>query len=317
MIFLIQLAFSSPFVHPHQEKSFLNWMKNTNQLFVGNEYQIRFGIWLTNQRLVHEQNSGGFSFQISMNKFAALTPSEYQSLLGFKRTSKRKPSQKSKLVPTDAIVDWRTKGVVNPIQDQGQCGSCWAFSAVEAIETEYAIKYGHLYKFSEQNLLDCDFFCDGCDGCEMDNAFEFILEGQDGNLTLSDKYPYYPFPQKCKYDPSSTIHVLEGYVDLPKGDEVALAAAVQQYGVISIAIDASHYSFQLYFGGIYDEPSCDSTYLDHAVGLIGYGSERGVNYWIVRNSWGLDWGENGYIRMVKDKNNQCGEASDASYPIIA
>jgi cathepsin L len=124
MIVLIALAFSAPFISIHEEKSFLSWMRSTNQLFIGDEYQTRFGIWLTNKRLVQEHNAGSKSFKVSLNRLSALTPAEYRSLLGYKVDLRKKnPIQKKSLKIPDTV-DWRDSGVVNPIQDQGQCGSC-------------------------------------------------------------------------------------------------------------------------------------------------------------------------------------------------
>lgn len=311
---LIALTCSSPVIHLYQEKSFVNWMKKTNQLFIGEEYQIRLGIWLTNQRLVQEHNSGKTTFRVSMNKLSALTSSEYQCLLGYKGQIKRKSSKKSFLVPTDAEVDWRTKGVVNPIQDQGQCGSCWAFSATQSIESIYAIKTGTLIKLSEQNIVDCVVSCAGCEGGSMDYAFEYLKRFQKGYQEYLSNYPYTAVDGRCAYSQSKSVQVLNDYHDVSQGDEVALAVDVQKHGPIAVGIDASNWGFQLYTRGIYDDPNCNPRNVDHGVGLIGYGSENGVNYWIVRNSWTRSWGEEGYIRMVKDKNDQCGIATVASYP---
>jgi len=298
----------------HEEQSFLNWMRESNQFFTGDEYQARLGIYLANKRLVQEHNSANKGFKVAMNKFAAMTPAEYKSLLGFKPVHTTKITTSSN-APSNDSVDWRNKGCVNAIKDQGQCGSCWAFSTVQAAEGCYAAKKGKLYNLSEQNLVDCVTGCDGCDGGLMTEAFSYIAKQQDGAIESESDYPYVAYDQSCKYVASKGVKIgIKGYKEISHGSESDLASKVASIGPIAIAIDASNWSFQLYSSGIYDEPSCSSSNLDHGVGCIGYGSEGSKNYWIVRNSWGTSWGEQGYIRMIKDKNNQCGEASMACYP---
>ena len=298
------------------ERSFLGWMRETGNTFVGEEYQKRFGIWLSNRRLVHEHNAAnGATFNLAVNNLAHLTPAEYKTLLGFSpRISKHPKSLSNKGFRNVNSVDWRDKGVVNPIRDQGQCGSCWAFSTVQGQESSYAIKHGKLQILSPQNLVDCVTDCYGCNGGLMEPAYQYVINNQGGKWMLEEDYPYKGFQSTCKFDSNKAVQSTTGVVWVNEDDEKDLADKVANYGPAAIAIDASHYSFQLYASGIYDEPSCSSSGLDHAVGCVGFGSENGINYWIVRNSWGESWGEKGYIRMVKDKNNQCGEASYALFP---
>lgn len=298
------------FYQQHEEKSFLSWMRETNQLFTGDEYQTRFGIWMSNKRLVQEHNSAN-TFQVSMNKFASMTQAEYKSILGFKANAKGVRGVASRRANA-AQVDWRDSGIVNDVKDQSSCGSCWAFSAVQAAESGWAQKSGKLLSFSEQNLVDCDTSSSGCNGGLMTSAYTYIIGKQSGMFMLEEDYPYTAEAGTCKYDASKGYGKLVSYVEID-GTETDLAAKVST-GVVAIAIDASHWSFQLYSSGIYDESKCSSLNLDHGVGCVGYGTESGVAYWIVRNSWGTSWGENGYIRMVKDKNNQCGEATMACQP---
>jgi cathepsin L len=290
-------------------------MRETGNMFTGDEYQTRLGIWISNKRLVQEHNAGKNSFKLAMNRFAHLTPAEYKVLLGFKvNKAARKAAQKTSFVANDEI-DWRKKGVVNPIQDQAQCGSCWAFSTIQGQESSYAISYGKLQKLSEQNLVDCVTSCYGCDGGLMDISFDYVIQYQKGKFMLESDYPYTGRDGTCKFDASKAVSKIVSYVNVAEGSEDDLAAKVSQYGPACIAIDASHYSFQLYSSGIYDESSCSAFNLDHAVGVVGYGSEGSKQYWIVRNSWAEDWGEQGYIRMIKGKNNQCGVASMACIPL--
>ena len=291
-------------------------MRQTNQFYTGDEYQARLGIFLANKRLVQEHNAANKGFTVAMNKFAAFTPAEYKSLLGFKPIAI--PEEKGiPSVTNDAEIDWRQKGCVNPIKDQAQCGSCWAFSTIQAAEGCYAAKSGKLLDLSEQNLVDCVTSCSGCNGGLMTSSYTFVVNNQKGLFMYQKDYPYVAYDQSCKFVESSGVNIgLTGYKAIVTGSESDLAAKCASVGPIAIAIDASNWSFQMYSSGIYDEAACSPRNLDHGVGCVGYGTEGGKAYWIVRNSWGQDWGENGYIRMVKDKNNQCGEATMACYPTL-
>jgi cathepsin L len=290
-------------------------MRETGNMFTGEEYQTRFGIWMANKRLVQEHNAGKFSFTVAVNKLAHLTPAEYRSMLGFRmnKAQRKAVAAKSSFQAPDAI-DWRQKGAVNAVQDQASCGSCWAFSACQAQESAYQINYGKLQKLSEQNLVDCVTTCSGCNGGLMTSAYEYVVSKQGGLFMLETDYPYTGKDGSCQFVKSKGVSKCTGYVEIAEGSETDLAEKVASMGPAAIAIDASNWSFQMYSSGIYDESACSAYDLDHGVGCVGYGAEGGVKYWIVRNSWGTSWGENGYIRMVKDKNNQCGEASMACIP---
>nr|AAR37420.1 papain-like cysteine proteinase [Trichomonas vaginalis] len=281
-------------------------------MFTGEEYQTRLGIWLSNKRLVQEHNRANLGFTVALNKLAHLTPAEYRSLLGFRMSKKQFKATASNAVAADSC-DWRQQGKVNPVKNQGQCGSCWAFSTVQAQESQYAIAHGQLQSLSEQNLVDCVTECYGCNGGLMTAAYDYVIRPQ-GKFMLEDDYPYTARDGSCKFDSKKGTSNVASYVTVNEGDEKDLAKKVSTLGPAAIAIDASAWSFQLYSSGIYDESACSSVNLDHGVGCVGYGTEGSKNYWIVRNSWGESWGEKGYIRMIKDKNNQCGEATMACIP---
>ncbi|OHT10052.1 Clan CA, family C1, cathepsin L-like cysteine peptidase [Tritrichomonas foetus] len=298
----------------HEEKSFLSWMRSTNQFYTGDEYQTRFGIFMANARLVKEHNAAKGKFTTGLNKFAAMTPSEYKALLGFRMDLAQRKAVKSTKKASVESLDWREKGVVNPIKDQAQCGSCWAFSAIQAAESVNCIKSGKLERYSEQNLVDCVTACYGCNGGLMDASYEYIIDSQNGHLNLEADYPYTAVDGTCKYAQYTPVASITKYVNVNQNDEDDLAAKVETYGPVAVAIDASNWSFQLYTGGIYDEPSCSPYSLDHGVGCVGFGAEGSTKYWIVRNSWGTSWGEAGYIRMIW-QDNQCGIASMACVPV--
>ena len=148
----------------------------------------------------------------------------------------------------------------------------------------------------------------------MDFAFQYIKENH--GIDTEDSYPYEAENDKCRYTKKNMGASDVGFVDIPQGDEAALMKAVATMGPVSIAIDASQESFQFYAKGVYQEPDCSSKDLDHGVLIVGYGTENGQDYWLVKNSWGKTWGDNGYIRMARNKGNQCGVASAASYPLV-
>ncbi|XBI49241.1 hypothetical protein VPH35_112838 [Triticum aestivum] len=213
-----------------------------------------------------------------------------------------------------ATVDWRTKGAVTPIKDQGGCGCCWAFSAVAAMEGVIKLKTGKLISLSEQELVDCDVHGEdqGCEGGLMDDAFKFIIK--NGGLTTESNYPYTAADDKCKTGTNDAASI-KSYEDVPTNNEGALMQAVASQPV-SVAVDGGDMTFQFYKGGVMTG-SC-GTELDHGIAAIGYGkTSDGTNYWLLKNSWGTTWGENGYLRMEKDipdKRGMCGLAMEPSYP---
>ena len=310
MFALFSLA-GAMLVAPHEERAFVSWMRSTNQVYAGDEYHLRLGCYLAASRFVQSHNAKG-TFKVSLNKFAALTPTEYRAMLGFRPGPRRGKTSKTAVNYPESI-DWREKGAVTEIKDQGQCGSCWAFSTIMGCEGANQVKTGTLLSFSESNLVDCVDTCLGCMGGFMAYAIEYVLDEQDGYFNLESDYPYQPVKRDCAYDKSKRAGRIRNYVEVEMNDEDDLATKVSSMGPVCVAIDASQMSFQLYTSGIYDEPHCSPANLDHGVGCVGYGVEDGVKYWIVKNSWGTVWGEQGYIRMIW-KNNQCGIATSGCVP---
>ncbi|OHT13809.1 Cysteine proteinase 3 [Tritrichomonas foetus] len=314
MFYLLVASSLSYLAQQFEEKSFLSWMRSTNQIFSGDEYHLRFGIYLTNLRLVQQHNSqSGRKFRIGLNKFACLTRNEYRALLGINPGEKLHHANinQKRNVEVPESLDWREKGAVCPIQDQGGCGSCWAFSAIAGAEGAWFIQTNELVKFSEQNLVDCVTECSGCGGGLRDSAYQHVIDNQQGQFMREEDYPYTAVEGDCQFDQSKGVGEIHGYYSVAVGSEDDLLESVTKYGPTSVGIDASSFNFQLYTDGIYDQSDdCLAFLINHGVVCVGFGTEDEVDYFIVRNSWGPGWGESGYVRFIRHINI-CGIATRA------
>uniref|UniRef100_H2ZJP9 Cathepsin L n=1 Tax=Ciona savignyi TaxID=51511 RepID=H2ZJP9_CIOSA len=302
---------------------FQEWKKLYNKIYKSDEEEQRMENWFNNWKKISDHNLeyslNRKSCQLKMNHFGDLTTKEFTTMMNGYRNDMRLKSNLlsfNSALKLPSLVDWRKEGLVTPVKNQGQCGSCWSFSATGALEGQHKRKTGKLVSLSEQNLIDCSVpeGNDGCNGGLMDQAFNYIK--LQGGIDTEAYYPYEAKNDKCRYNKTDVGATDVGYKDIASGDEEMLKEAVATRGPISVAIDASHQSFQFYSNGVYNEPECSSTMLDHGVLVVGYGTENGKDYWLVKNSWGPSWGEEGYIKMSRNANNQCGIATQASYPLV-
>nr|XP_033338546.1 cathepsin L isoform X2 [Megalopta genalis] len=294
------------------------------------EEKFRMKIYMDNKHKIAKHNSNyekkNVSFKLKMNKYGDMLHHEFvQVLNGFNRSAndvnRPKFTGAMFLEPANVqmpdTVDWRNYGAVTPVKDQGHCGSCWAFSSTGALEAQHFRAKGVLVSLSEQNLVDCSgkYGNNGCNGGMMTAAFKYVKDNH--GIDTENSYPYEEENDKCRYNPKDSGASDVGFVEIPENDEDKLKAAVATVGPISVAIDASHESFQFYSEGIYYEPQCSSVDLDHGVLVVGYGTdESGTDYWLVKNSWGTTWGDKGYIKMARNKMNNCGISSTACYPLV-
>ena len=304
------------------EKAYLEYLsKNGKSYGTKEEYQLRLETFRKNMLFVEQHNSqNADDHTVGLNHMADYTDAEYKQLLGYKKHMKKEHHHHKKhhrnLEENDlpASVNWVEAGAVTPVKNQGQCGSCWSFSATGAMEGRYQIKNGNLVSFSEQQLVDCSTAQGnmGCNGGLMDYAFEYA---EKTALDLESQYPYTGRDGTCNVPTAGTGQVVS-YADVTSKSPAALAAAVAE-GPVSVAIDAAGIAFQLYHSGIIKR-FC-GTSLDHGVLVVGYGTDAGVDYWLLKNSWGSGWGEKGYFRIKRDMTKTsdagvCGLQLQPSYP---
>jgi len=308
----------------------LNFIKTHNKVYSPTETIQKLAVFRSNLARIQELNSKypGASFRV--NKFADLTKEEFKRMYMSSTPMVRDPSAPLadeypesviKALPTS--FDWRPKGAVTPVKDQGACGSCWSFSTTGNIEGQWFLAGHKLVGLSEQNLVDCDHTCSnymgeqtcdqGCDGGLMQNAYQYIIK--NGGIDTEASYPYQGEDGQCQFSNKNIGAKIRNYTMLSTNED-QIAAYLVQHGPVSIAANAEEWQF--YIGGVFYLPCFTS--LDHGILIVGYGNETDVfdqtmPYWIVKNSWGADWGEDGYIRIERGVG-KCGLNQYASSSIV-
>ncbi|SPP84618.1 blast:Putative cysteine proteinase CG12163 [Drosophila guanche] len=291
------------------------------------ERQMRMRIFRQNLKTIEELNANEMgSAKYGITEFADMTSTEYKERTGLWQRDELKPTGGAPAVvpkyegefPKE--FDWRQKNAVTQVKNQGSCGSCWAFSVTGNIEGLYAVKTGELKEFSEQELLDCDTTDSACNGGLMDNAYKAIKD--IGGLEYEAEYPYEAKKKQCHFNRTLSHVQVSGFVDLPKGNETAMQEWLLTHGPISIGLNAN--AMQFYRGGVSHpwKTLCSKKNLDHGVLIVGYGVSDYPNfhktlpYWIVKNSWGPRWGEQGYYRVYRG-DNTCGVSEMATSAVLA
>ena len=336
MKFNIFLLLSIAFVKSSVISRFEEWINNFKIIIETDEqYSSTLEKWVNNNNFIDDVNARNLTYKLGHNQFSGMDSSDFSKYLGIsgilykdidiiENNKNVNNSVYYSTVPES--VNWVSKGAVTNVKDQGQCGSCWSFSTTGALEGAYFIKYGVLETFSEQQLVDCDNYRNGgkdlgCKGGLMDNAFTWI--GDNGGLCNESDYPYFsgetktngPCKTSCKNIKNSKI---TEFIDIIKSSDDEMMKAISNQPV-SIAIEADQHEFQLYKSGVFSA-SCGVN-LDHGVLVVGYGNENNLDYYLVKNSWGTSWGDDGYIKLGRGKhyNNgdgQCGLLLQGSFPVL-
>jgi len=318
---------------------FLNYIETFNKKYNENDLETRFNNFLKNLDFIENHE---YSFELGINRYADLSHEEFQhfvksggyindkqiesdfeieqpqikrSMLRFQNKRGSCESFKSKSNSLPESVDWREKNAVTDVKDQGHCGSCWSFSATGSMEGAWAIKTGKLVSFSEQQLIDCSslYGNGGCSGGLMENAFEYAI---DKGMCSEGELPYKAVGGLCS-ECNKVAH-FSSCVDVTPNNQLHLKEAVSK-GPVSVAIEADTLVFQFYKSGVIDDVKC-GTNLDHGVLVVGYGSENGKDYWVVKNSWGPGWGDKGFVKIARSNSTNdigiCGIAAQPSYIVV-
>ncbi|KAK8807222.1 hypothetical protein WA158_003981 [Blastocystis sp. Blastoise] len=318
-LFFISLVLGTLNSNSYYQQQFNKYKEQYHKVYSSRqEMRYRLQMFAYNMNKIEIENKKNHSYELGWSPFIDMSNDEFKSskLCGCLLDNSQNKIYRMRslnILKVPDHVDWREEGYVNEVKNQLFCGSCWAFSAVAAMEGVIAMKEGALYNLSEQQLVDCDSQSLGCNGGLMDYAFEYVI-GNEGICSEED-YPYTAQDDDCKSDECTPKGKIINYVDVVPKDGDALLEAISQ-NVVSVAVEADSFIFQAYKSGIVDSEEC-GTKVNHGVAAVGYGLEENRMYYIIRNSWGKDWGDNGYIKILHTHFDEgiCGINLAASYPV--
>ena len=295
---------------------YITYVEKNNKTYNFSNYNI----YHNNLKYIEEMNNKNLSYELGINDFIDQKSNNNNMNIYLRREECHNCFNENNDDIIPHAIDWRNRNAVTNVKNQGNCGDCWAFSTTGSIEGAWAIKHHHLYNLSEQMLTDCSrkFGNQGCEGGLMDNAFKYIIN--NGGLCTEDDYPYEAEDGICQSDQCENVVGINDYADVIPNDEEILKKATA-IGPVSVAIQANLTSFRFYKSGVYQDPDCGDL-LDHGVLVVGYGTDQdqGLDYWIVKNSWSPNWGDNGYIKILRNneysESSMCGIAMQPSFPIV-
>jgi len=323
ILFIVYACLSVCLAHDQAWEDYkLEWGK----VYTPEQDAAKYLTWKENVDEINIHNAlYGDTYTQSVNLFTDMTDAEfkasgYTGLVIPQEYLNGTIKADGRFVPSNApipnAVDWRQHGMVTKVKNQGQCGSCYSFSATGALEAQWKRHSGSLISLSESQIVDCSgrYGNYGCEGGWYQSAWQYLKDA--GGSACESRYPYVARAGWCRWNRGMKCATVSGYHDTAPNSEADLTSALAQIGPVSVAIDASQGGFRNYRQGVYYDPYCSSTNLDHAVLAVGYGSEGGQDYYLVKNSWGTWWGNEGYIKMARNRNNHCGIATKASYPIV-
>lgn len=337
---IISLALLSASVSATVIDKFYQWAETHKIALPDGDHELLHILenWKNNDRIIADTNAKNLSYTLGHNAFSGMSSVEFAEHMHFglnreilETSGLRGFSETLEQTFAETSVDWRTKNAVTPVKNQKACGSCWSFSTTGALEGIYAIKRGTLVSYSEQQLVDCDYIRAGgtslgCNGGDMKSAMEWI--GKNNGLCTESAYPYVSGDTKTNGPCQKSCSIVSGSdisttVSVSANSDSAMMTALAQQPV-SIAIEADQSSFQLYKSGVFTG-AC-GTNLDHGVLLVGYGTMNGLDYYILKNSWDVTWGSQGYMYIARGVDasgkpynggkGQCGLLMQGVYPVL-